>query len=57
MVGESGLEPETPGLEGRCSIQLSYSPALFHCNFAAAAVGGSTDRMESASAERTAASA
>ncbi len=28
MVGEAGLEPATPGLEGRCSIQLSYSPAL-----------------------------
>jgi hypothetical protein len=25
-VGEAGLEPTTPGLEGRCSIQLSYSP-------------------------------
>ena len=26
VVGEAGLEPATPGLEGRCSIQLSYSP-------------------------------
>ena len=25
-MGEAGLEPTTPGLEGRCSIQLSYSP-------------------------------
>jgi hypothetical protein len=27
MVGEAGIEPTTTGLEGRCSIQLSYSPA------------------------------
>ena len=33
MVGEAGIEPTTPGLEGRCSIQLSYSPLLFHCSF------------------------
>jgi hypothetical protein len=29
VVGEAGIEPTTPGLEGRCSIQLSYSPTLF----------------------------
>ena len=28
VVGEAGIEPTTPGLEGRCSIQLSYSPAV-----------------------------
>jgi hypothetical protein len=26
MVGETGIEPVTPDLEGPCSIQLSYSP-------------------------------
>ena len=29
MVGEAGIEPTTPGLEGRCSIRLSYSPLPF----------------------------
>ena len=26
VADEAGIEPTTPGLEGRCSIQLSYSP-------------------------------
>ena len=29
MVGKAGFEPATPGLEGRCSIRLSYSPTIF----------------------------
>ena len=33
VVGEAGIEPTTPGLEGRCSIQLSYSPTLVYCSF------------------------
>ena len=28
MVSPQGLEPRTHGLEGRCSIQLSYEPIL-----------------------------
>src|SRR5208337_3059274 len=27
LVGETGIEPVTPSLEGSCSIRLSYSPA------------------------------
>ena len=27
LVGPAGIEPATPGLEIRCSIQLSYGPA------------------------------
>ncbi len=34
LVGEAGIEPTTPGLEGRCSIQLSYSPTLIIVPFA-----------------------
>jgi hypothetical protein len=30
-VGEAGIEPTTPGLEGRCSIRLSYSPTFINC--------------------------
>ena|SRR5215471_13043687 len=32
LIGPAGLEPATPCLEGRCSIQLSYGPkpALVH---------------------------
>src|SRR5215469_14064377 len=33
MADEAGIEPTTPGLEGRCSIRLSYSPAFSHCGF------------------------
>ncbi len=28
MVGPEGLEPPTDGLEIRCSVQLSYGPAV-----------------------------
>lgn len=31
-MGEEGLEPPTDYLEGSCSIQLSYSPALKQYN-------------------------
>ena len=29
MARQEGLEPPTPGLEGPCSIQLSYCRAVF----------------------------
>ena len=43
MVGEAGIEPATPSLEGSCSIQLSYSPVcgLVDCSgWACWSVGG-----------------
>jgi hypothetical protein len=30
MVGAAGIEPATLGLEIRCSIRLSYAPALIN---------------------------
>jgi hypothetical protein len=49
MVGETGIEPVTPDLEGPCSIRLSYSPVrvpevivagrLGECQFFAAKEG------------------
>ena len=53
MVGEAGLEPTTPGLEGRCSIQLSYSPTLFYCSVDCAGPRVTVDSMESAKTANT----
>ena len=39
MVGEAGIEPTTPSLEGSCSIQLSYSPLRFFSIVAGKAAG------------------
>ncbi len=56
VVGEAGIEPTTPGLEGRCSIQLSYSPTSPYCSFAAAVSAEAPDVMESAKAAKATAS-
>jgi hypothetical protein len=34
MARLEGIEPPTPGLEGRCSIQLSYRRVLVFCGVA-----------------------
>ena len=56
VVGEAGLEPTTPGLEGRCSIQLSYSPASFHFSVEVASVVQAGRRMASTKTPSAAAS-
>src|SRR6266567_9456665 len=48
VVGEAGIEPTTPGLEGRCSIQLSYSPTMLSLYFEASAPFTPAARTESA---------
>jgi hypothetical protein len=53
VVGEAGLEPTTPGLEGRCSIQLSYSPMLFYCSVDCAGPRVTVGSMESAKTANT----
>lgn len=48
VVGEAGIEPATPSLEGSCSIQLSYSPACFDCMRAGcASIHGNTEKTPS----------
>ena len=38
MVGAAGIEPATAGLEIRCSIRLSYAPAVWTNRFILPAV-------------------
>jgi hypothetical protein len=54
MVGEAGIEPTTPGLEGRCSIQLSYSPAVAALRSASLIVIGAAARKIASQASRAA---
>ena len=54
MVGEAGIEPTTPGLEGRCSIQLSYSPAVAVLRSTSLIVIGAAARKIASQASRAA---
>ena len=44
LVGAAGLEPATLGLEGRCSIHLSYAPGCYSSNLAYFPGNGSQPR-------------
>ena len=44
LVGAAGLEPATLGLEGRCSIHLSYAPVRVHCNFVSSGMASEIER-------------
>src|ERR1700738_2242573 len=56
VVGEAGLEPTTPGLEGRCSIQLSYSPTMLSLYFEVTASEAPSVMIESATTCKASAS-